>query len=83
LFPAVEGGLKPCRAALRKGHRDLPVFFDELNDALEAHNAEEYGRIALMRRSRVTMRRRKQSFIVGASAVSRQLKYPANKYIFL
>jgi hypothetical protein len=47
LFPAVEGGLKPCRAALRKGHRDLPVFFDELNDALEAHNAEEYGRIAL------------------------------------
>jgi len=28
------------------GHRDLPVFFDELNDALEAHGAEEYGRIA-------------------------------------
>jgi hypothetical protein len=46
LFPAVEGGLKPCRAALRKGHRDLPVFFDELNDALEAHDAEEYRRIA-------------------------------------
>jgi len=33
-------------ATLRKGHRDLPVFFDELNDALEAHDAEEYGRIA-------------------------------------
>ncbi|MFY9956135.1 MAG: hypothetical protein WAK54_23790 [Bradyrhizobium sp.] len=33
-------------ATLRKGHGDLPVFFDELNDALEAHDAEEYGRIA-------------------------------------
>lgn len=31
---------------LRPGHRDLPVFFDELNDALEALDAEEYGRIA-------------------------------------
>jgi len=30
-------------ATLRKGHRDLPVCFDELNDALEAHDAEEYG----------------------------------------
>jgi threonyl-tRNA synthetase len=30
-------------ATLRKGHRDLPVFFDELNDV---HDAEEYGRIA-------------------------------------
>jgi hypothetical protein len=28
------------------GHGDLPVFFDELNDAFEAHDAEEYGRIA-------------------------------------
>lgn len=25
-------------ATLRKGHRDLPVFFDELNDAREAHD---------------------------------------------
>ena len=33
LFPAVKAGLKP-------------VFFDELNDALEAHDVEEYGRIA-------------------------------------
>ena len=33
-------------ATLRKGHRDLPVFFDELNDAFEAHDREEYGRIA-------------------------------------
>lgn len=33
-------------ATLRKGHRDLPVLFDELNDALEAHHAEEYDRIA-------------------------------------
>ena len=30
-------------ATLRRGHRDLSVFFDELN---EAHDAEEYGRIA-------------------------------------
>jgi len=34
------------RATLRKGHRGLPVFFDELNDALEAHDVEDYGRIA-------------------------------------
>jgi hypothetical protein len=34
---------------LRKGHRDLPVFFDELNDALEAHDAEEYGIAGAMR----------------------------------
>jgi len=33
-------------ATLRKGHRDLPVLCDELNDALKAHDAEEYGRNA-------------------------------------
>jgi hypothetical protein len=43
LFPAVKAVLT---ATLRKGHRDLPVFFDELNDAFEAHDAEEYGSIA-------------------------------------
>lgn len=41
MFPA--GGR---RATLRVGHRDVPVFFDELNDALEAHDAEEYGGVA-------------------------------------
>ena len=45
LFPAVKGGAETVlTATLRKGHRDLPVFFDELNDALEAHDAEEYAR---------------------------------------
>ena len=67
LFPAVEGGAETVlTATLRKGHRDLPVFFDELNDALEAHDAEEYRRIAGAMRGRcspVTMRRRKRSFI--------------------
>jgi hypothetical protein len=29
-------------ATLCKGHRDLPIFFDQLN---EAHDAEECGRI--------------------------------------
>jgi hypothetical protein len=44
LFPAVEGEAETVlTATLRKGHRDLPVFSDELNDALDA---EEYGRIA-------------------------------------
>ena len=37
--------MKPRSATLRVGHGDLPVF-DELNDAFEAHDAEEYGRIA-------------------------------------
>jgi len=49
LFPAVKAGLKP-------------VFFDQLNDALEAHDAEEYGRIAGAERcSPVTMIRRKRN----------------------
>jgi hypothetical protein len=30
-------------ATPRKGHGDLPVFFDELNDALKAHDAEKYS----------------------------------------
>ena len=41
--------MKPRSATLRVGHGDLRVFFDELNDALdalEAHDAEEYGRLA-------------------------------------
>ena len=47
LFPAVEGGAETAlTATLRKGHRDLRVFFDELNDALDAHDVEEFGRIA-------------------------------------
>jgi len=33
-------------STLGKGYRELPVFFDELNNALEAHDAEECGRIA-------------------------------------
>jgi hypothetical protein len=47
LFPAVKAGREPrWGATLRKGQRGLPVFLDELNDALEAHDVEEYGRIA-------------------------------------
>lgn len=48
LFPAVEddGVETPLTAILRKGHRDLRVFFDELSDALESHDVEEYERIA-------------------------------------
>jgi hypothetical protein len=45
VFPAV-GAETVLTATLRKGRRDLPVFFDELNDALEAPHAEEYDRIA-------------------------------------
>ncbi len=47
LFPAVEAGTETAlTATLRKGHRDLRVFFDELQDALEAHDVEEFNRIA-------------------------------------
>ncbi len=43
LFAAVVGGAEALlTATLHKGHRDRPVFSDELNDALEAHNAEEW-----------------------------------------
>jgi hemerythrin-like domain-containing protein len=42
LFPAVEGGAEtPLTAILRKGHRDLRAFFDEIDDALQARDAEE------------------------------------------
>jgi len=52
LFPAVEQGAEtPLTAILRKGHRDLRVFFDELDDALEARDAEEYVRIAASMRA--------------------------------
>lgn len=45
LFPAVEAGTEtPLTAILRKGHRDLCVFFDELDDAIAARDAEECGR---------------------------------------
>lgn len=47
LFPAVENGTEtPLTAILRKGHRDLRVFFDELDDVLQARDAAEYARIA-------------------------------------
>ena len=46
LFPAVEAGAEtPLTAILRKGHRDLRVFFDELDDALQARDALECARI--------------------------------------
>jgi hemerythrin-like domain-containing protein len=47
LFPAVERGTEtPLTAILRKGHRDLRIFFDEIDDALQARDVEEYERIA-------------------------------------
>ena len=47
LFPAVEGEAEtPLTAILRKGHRDLRAFFDEINDALMARDEEECTRIA-------------------------------------
>jgi hemerythrin-like domain-containing protein len=52
LFPAVENGVEtPLTAILRKGHRDLRVFFDEIEDALNARDAEEYRRIAASMRA--------------------------------
>lgn len=52
LFPAVEGGTEtPLTAILCKGHRDLRVFFDELDDALHAREADEYARIAASMRA--------------------------------
>ena len=52
LFPAVEQGAElPLTAILRKGHVDLRVFFDELEDALQARDAEEYSRIAASMRA--------------------------------
>jgi hemerythrin-like domain-containing protein len=50
LFSAFEAEAGPAGIALtetlRKGHRDLHVFFDELQDAMAAHDEEEFHRIA-------------------------------------
>jgi hemerythrin-like domain-containing protein len=52
LFPAVEAGAEtPLTAILRKGHRDLRVFFDELDDALQARDAQECARITASMRA--------------------------------
>jgi hypothetical protein len=59
LKEAVKGRVR--LRAWRKGHRDLPVFFDELNDALEAHDAEEeYDRIAGAMRALLARRDEKE-----------------------
>ena len=67
LFPAVErgGGETALTAVLRKGHRDLRVFFDELDDALEAHDVEELAAslAPCVRCSPGMMRRRKRNSI--------------------
>ncbi len=47
LFPAFEaweGGTEhPLTALLRKGHRDLRVFFQEMAEAISAEDAEEFA----------------------------------------
>ncbi len=61
LFPAIENGAEtPLTAILRKGHRDLRVFFDELEDAIEARDAEEFGRIAASMRGLLQRHDRKE-----------------------
>lgn len=51
LFPAVENGVEtPLTAILRKGHRDLKVFFDEVEDAIqERDQGEALRNISAMR----------------------------------
>ncbi len=55
LFPALEaqGGsaVNALTETLRKGHRDLRVFFDELQDVMAAHDEEEFGQIAATMRA--------------------------------
>lgn len=52
LFPAVEDDAEtPLTAILRKGHRDLRAFFDEIDDALQARDVEESTRIATTMRA--------------------------------
>jgi hypothetical protein len=76
LFPAEKAVLT---ATLRKGHRDLPVFFDELNDAFEAHDAEEYGRIAGAMRALLARHdvRTKRSFIRWRKRGEPAIKIPS------
>jgi hemerythrin-like domain-containing protein len=89
LFPAVENGAEtPLTAILRKGHRDLRVFFDELGDAVEARDADEYGRIAAAMRALLERHdameeaelypvAQQRLGIEGAKAVAKQLNQSA------
>jgi hemerythrin-like domain-containing protein len=55
LFPVAEVDDVPARTALtatlRKGHRDLRVFFDELQDAIAARDEEEFRQTAATMRA--------------------------------
>jgi hemerythrin-like domain-containing protein len=78
LFPAVEGGAETAlTATLRKGHRDLRVFFDELNDALGAHDAEEFGRIAGTMRALLARHDEKEEAELYPAAQARLGKHAA------
>jgi len=62
------------------------VFFDELNERSKRTMPRSMDRIAgaMWALLAVTMiKEEAELYSVVASAVSRQLKYPANKYIFL
>ena len=77
LFPAVKAVLT---ATLRKGHRDLPVFFDELNDAFEARTMPRSMAASLAlcgRCSPVTMVRTKRSFIRWRKRGEPAIKIPS------
>lgn len=78
LFPAVEGGAETAlTATLRKGHQDLRVFFDELNDALEARDIEEFARIARTMRALLARHDEKEEAELYPAAQARLGERPA------
>lgn len=64
VFPALEAPAGPAglalTQALRKGHRDLRVFFDEVQDAAAARDQEEFRRIARTMRALLRLHNEKE-----------------------
>ena len=72
LLPAIESGMEtPLTAMLRKGHRDLRIFFEELDDALSARDAEEYGRIVASIRALLVLHDEKEEAELYPAAEAR------------
>ncbi len=86
LFPAVENGLEtPLTAILRKGHRDLKVFFDEVEDAILERDQDEALRVISAMRALLELHDKKEEAelypvaqerlgAVGAAAISEALQ---------
>lgn len=75
LFPACEAAGAAAESALvaslRKGHRDLRLFFEELDEAIEARDAAEAARIAATTRALLHLHDEKEESALYPAAEAR------------